>query len=203
MHTNETLPPGVASEEPLTSLPPSRPLETTVSDATNYIFLDDRDALVLSGGGARGAYQVGVLKAMAEWLPADAPCPFEVLVGTSAGAVNAAALGARADSFRDAVQHLEAVWANFRVEQVVRTGDWAMLASGLHWLLSLLTGGALIKPPRSLFDTAPLRDLLAKTIPVDNIRGHIEHGRLRALAVATTSYTTGQAVAFFDGISAI
>ena len=66
------------------------------NDATNYLFFDDRDALVLSGGGARGAYQVGVLKAITEWLPEDAPCPFEVLVGTSAGALNAAAIGARA-----------------------------------------------------------------------------------------------------------
>jgi NTE family protein len=187
----------------LTSLPPSSSREATVADATNYIFMDDRDALVLSGGGARGAYQVGVLKAMAEWLPPDIPCPFEVLVGTSAGAVNVAALGARADSFRDAVEHLEAVWANFRVEQVVRAGDWTMLWSGLHWILSLITGGTMIKPPRSLFDTGPLRDLLARAIPVENIRGHIERGLLRALAVATTSYTTGQAVAFFDGVAGI
>jgi NTE family protein len=187
----------------LTSLPPPSSRETSVADATNYIFLDDRDALVLSGGGARGAYQVGVLKAMAEWLPPDIPCPFEVLVGTSAGAVNVAALGARAGNFRDAVEHLEAVWANFHVEQVVRSGDWTMLKSGLHWLLSLLTGGALIKPPRSLFDTGPLRSLLARAIPVENIPRHIERGLLRALAVATTSYTTGQAVAFFDGIAGI
>ena len=193
----------MVSEEPLTSLPPSSTGEATVADATNYIFMDDRDALVLSGGGARGAYQVGVLKAMAEWLPADVPCPFEVLVGTSAGAVNAAALGAWADNFREAVQHLEAVWANFRVEQVVSAGDWRMLGSGLHWFLSLLTGGTMIKPPRSLFDTAPLRQLIARTIPVENIPGHIDRGLLRALAVATTSYTTGQAVAFFDGIAGI
>ena len=77
----------------------SPPLSTDAArdaagDATNYIFFNDHDALVLSGGGARGAYQVGVLKAIAEWLPADAPCPFEVLVGTSAGALNAAAIGA-------------------------------------------------------------------------------------------------------------
>jgi NTE family protein len=187
----------------LTSLPPSSTREANVADATNYIFMDDRDALVLSGGGARGAYQVGVLKAMAEWLPPEAPCPFEVLVGTSAGAVNAAALGAWADNFREAVQHLEAVWANFRVEQVVSAGDWRMLGSGLHWFLSLLTGGTMIKPPRSLFDTGPLRNLLAKTIPVENIPAHIDGGLLRALAVATTSYTTGQAVAFFDGIAGI
>jgi NTE family protein len=168
-------------------------------DATNYVFFDDRDALVLSGGGARGAYQVGVLKAISEWLPDDAPCPFEVLVGTSAGALNAAAVGAHADSLRAAVQTLEDVWSNFRVEQVVRAGPLTMLRSGLHWMVSLLSGGWIAKPPRSLFDTTPLSELLARAVPVERIPAQIAAGRLHALAVATTSYTTGQAVAFFDG----
>jgi NTE family protein len=168
-------------------------------DATNYVFFDDRDALVLSGGGARGAYQVGVLKAISEWLPDDAPCPFEVLVGTSAGALNAAAVGAHADSLRAAVHTLEDVWSNFRVEQVVRAGPLTMLRSGLHWMVSLLSGGWIAKPPRSLFDTTPLSELLARAVPVERIPAQIAAGRLHALAVATTSYTTGQAVAFFDG----
>ncbi|MDH5274342.1 MAG: patatin-like phospholipase family protein [Gammaproteobacteria bacterium] len=168
-------------------------------DATNYIFFADRDALVLSGGGARGAYQVGVLKAIAEWLPADAPCPFEVLVGTSAGALNAAAIGARAHSLREAVQSLEAVWANFRVEQVVQSNSLTMLRSGLHWMAALLSAGWIAKPPRSLFDTTPLYELLTRAVPLDQIPVQIAAGRLHALAVATTSYTTGQAVAFFDG----
>ena len=172
-------------------------------DATNYLFFDDRDALVLSGGGARGAYQVGVLKAIAEWLPDDTPCPFEVLVGTSAGALNAAAVAAHADSLREAVQTLEDVWSNFRVEQVVRAGSLTMLRSGLHWMISLLSGGWIAKPPRSLFDTTPLGELLARTVPVERIPGQIAAGRLHALAVATTSYTTGQAVAFFDGTEGI
>jgi NTE family protein len=168
-------------------------------DATNYIFFNDHDALVLSGGGARGAYQVGVLKAIAEWLPADAPCPFEVLVGTSAGALNAAAIGARAHSLREAVDSLEEVWSNFRVEQVVRASPLTMLRSGLHWMVSLLSAGWIAKPPRSLFDTSPLHQLLARVVPLEQIPAQIAAGRLHALAVATTSYTTGQAVAFFDG----
>jgi NTE family protein len=176
-----------------------RTSRSETDDATNYVFFDDRDALVLSGGGARGAYQVGVLKAISEWLPEDAPCPFEVLVGTSAGALNAAAIGAHADSLRHAVRTLEDVWSNFRVEQVVRAGALTMLRSGLHWMVSLLSGGWLARPPRSLFDTTPLSELLARTVPVERIPAQIAAGRLHALAVATTSYTTGQAVAFFDG----
>jgi NTE family protein len=178
---------------------PSRSGLTASNDTTNYLFFDDHDALVLSGGGARGAYQVGVLKAIAEWLPADAPCPFEVLVGTSAGALNAAAIGARAHSLREAVQSLEQVWSSFRVEQVVRADSRAMLRSGLHWMFSLLSGGLLAKPPRSLFDTTPLCELLDRVVPLEQIPGQIAAGRLHALAVATTSYTSGQAVAFFDG----
>lgn len=178
-------------------------LATQHTDATNYIFLDDRDALVLPGGGARAAYQVGVLKAMAEWLPEDTPCPFEVLVGASAGALNAAAIAARAHSFREGVRSLQDVWANFRIEQVVRADTLTMLRSGLHWMVSLVTGGSLWSPPRSLLDTSPLRDLIARTIPLDRIPAVVASGRLRAIAVATTSYTTGQAVAFFDGEPAI
>ena len=188
------------SEVTLSSPPlPTSAAQDPTSDATNYIFFSDHDALVLSGGGARGAYQVGVLKAIAEWLPEDAPCPFEVLVGTSAGALNAAAIGARAHSLREAVESLDEVWSNFRVEQVVQAGSLTMLRSGLHWMVSLLSAGWIAKPPRSLFDTTPLYELLSRAVPLDQIPAQIAAGRLHALAVATTSYTTGQAVAFFDG----
>jgi NTE family protein len=183
--------------------PPPGAGQAGATDTTNYVFFDDRDALVLSGGGARGAYQVGVLKAIAEWLPPDAPCPFEVLVGTSAGAINAAAVAARAHSLREAVESLEAVWSDFRVQQVVRADAFEMLRSGLHWMVSLLTAGHLVRPPRSLFDTGPLHELLGRVIPFERIPAQIEAGRLHALAVATTSYTTGQAVAFFDGAEEI
>ncbi len=167
---------------------------------TDYIFFEDREALVLSGGGARGAYQVGVLKAAAEWLPANAPCPFEVLVGTSAGALNAASLAARAHSFREGVDVLERVWANFTVDQVVRTNPGQMLRNGLHWLLALASGGWLLPPPRYLLDTTPLRGLLERTIPIEAIPGAIRDGSVNALAVATTSYGTGRAVAYFDAV---
>lgn len=167
---------------------------------TNYIFFENREALVLAGGGARAAYQVGVLRAMADWLPADSPCPFEVLVGTSAGAINAAALAARARRMSEAVGELERVWANFRVEQVMRADAGSMLRAGLHWMFSMLSGGWLLPPPRSVFDTSPLRDLLQRSIPLERIPASIAAGPIQALAVATTSYSTGRAVAFFEGI---
>ena len=165
---------------------------------TDYRFFENRSALVLSGGGARAAYQVGVLGALAEWLPEDAPCPFSVLVGTSAGAINAAALSARGQRLREAVAELERVWNGFHLEQVVRTDTGAVLRAGLHWAVSLLSGGWLLRPPRSLLDTTPLRELLSRTVPLEQIPAAIAAGPVRALAVATTSYSTGQAVAFFE-----
>lgn len=174
-----------------------------VDTETNYVFFEDREALVLSGGGARGAYQVGVLKAIAEWLPENAPCPFEVLVGTSAGALNAAALAARADNFRAGVAVLEEIWANFTVDQVVRVNPGQMLRNGLHWIASLVTGGWLASPPRYLLDTTPLRGLLERTIRIEHIPDAVAHGPINALAVATTSYTSGRAVAFFDAVPAL
>jgi NTE family protein len=165
---------------------------------TNYVFFENREALVLAGGGARAAYQVGVLGAIADWLPEDVACPFEVLVGTSAGALNAAAIAARAERYRDGVAVLEQVWSNFRVEQVVRTDPVSMVRAGLHWILSMISGGWLLPPPRSLLDTSPLHDLLTRTIPVDRIPGKVAAGLVQALAVATTSYSSGRAVAFFE-----
>jgi NTE family protein len=170
-----------------------------VDDETNYLFLDNREALVLAGGGARAAYQVGVLGAIADWLPDDAPCPFEVLVGTSAGALNAATVAARAARLRDGVAVLERVWSGFQVAHVVRTDPWTVFRAGMQWLLSVASGGWLARPPRSLLDTSPLRRLLLEAIPLADIRDSVAAGHLRALAVATTSYATGRAVAFFDG----
>jgi len=170
---------------------------------TNIFFFADREALVLSGGGARGAYQVGVLKAIAEWLPANVPCPFEVLVGTSAGALNAAALAAGAANLQEAVRTLERVWENFTVDQVIRVDNLTMIRGALQWLISLLSAGWMVRSPRSLLDNSPLRDLIARTIPLEQIRKSIVDGPIHALAVATTSYSTGQAVAFFEALPSL
>jgi NTE family protein len=121
-------------------------------------------ALILTGGGARAAYQVGVLKALAEWLPEDSPCPFPIIVGTSAGAVAAVALAGRSGRFRAAVNALEQVWANFHVEQVFRADTVSMLRAGVHWLLAFVSSGLLLPPPKSLFDNSPLRELLSHTM---------------------------------------
>jgi NTE family protein len=155
-------------------------------------------ALVLTGGGARAAYQVGVLKAVAELLPQQEN-PFRVIVGTSAGAVAAAVLAARADRWRLAVQAIEHVWGNFRTAQVFEVGRMRMLRTGLHWILSLLSGGLLLTAPRSLFDNTPLRNLLTREVRWRGVGRNIRNGHLDALALCGTNYGTARSVAFFEG----
>ena len=156
-------------------------------------------ALVLSGGGARSAYQVGVLKALARLLPGGRN-PFPVIVGTSAGAVSAAVLGAHASQWHGGVAALDEVWSAFRVPQVFRADPAAMLRAGLHWTLSALSAGLLLPAPRSLFDNGPLRTLLARRIDWDAIRGNVEAGVLQALALSATTYSGGRHTVFFEGV---
>jgi len=169
-----------------------------VNPDTNYFFFENREALVLAGGGARAAYQVGVLRAICEWLPKNAPCPFEVLVGTSAGAINATAIAAHASHFNEAVYLLERVWGNFTVDQVMRVNRSSMLRAGLQWLFSLISFGHLLPPPRALLDTTPLRELLPRMLRFEHLKESIAAGPVQALAVAATSYASGRAVAFFE-----
>src|SRR5579871_1850613 len=115
--------------------------------------------LVLTGGGSRSAYQVGALLALSELLP-RARNPFQVIVGTSAGAVAASVLAAEAHQWRRAVSGLERVWANFRSAQVFHVDSPHMLRAGAHWVLSLVSGGLVLSPPRSMLDNSPLRELL-------------------------------------------
>jgi NTE family protein len=161
----------------------------------------ERLGLLLTGGGARAAYQIGVLKAVAEMMPAGSACPFRVISGTSAGGVAAVALASRMSDFRAAVAGLERVWGNFRVEQVFRADMLSMLRAGLHWLLSFVSSGLLLPPPKSLLDNAPLRELLARSLSFRGIRRSIDQGRLLTLGICATGFTSGRSIAFFDGAS--
>ena len=129
-----------------------------------------RAGLVLTGGGARAAYQVGVLKAVRDLLGNPVKNPFPILCGTSAGAINAASLAVSADDFTQAVARLLEVWENMRCERVYRTDFVSMARRGARWLLAmtLVSRGN----PVSLLDNAPLRDMLDKTLAFDRIQGH-------------------------------
>lgn len=154
--------------------------------------------LVLPGGGARAAYQVGVLRAVADLLPARSVNPFPVVTGTSAGAVNATAIAVHADRFRVAIGNLERVWRNFQVGQVFRADTGTMLRSVVHWMLAMMSGGWLLPPPRSLFDNSPLRELLKGQFDFKRIRHSIESGHLDALAMAAAGYDSARSVSFYE-----
>ena len=155
--------------------------------------------LVLPGGGARAAYQVGVLRGIAELLPQGMPTPFPVIAGTSAGAINAAMVASHAQDFGTGVTQLENLWRGIRSEQVFRTGPLTALRSGFRWLRALAFGKLGGNKPMTLLDNAPLRDLLAANIDFLQLRRAIETGALRALAITASGYTSARSISFFDG----
>ena len=157
-----------------------------------------KTALVLPGGGARGAFQVGVLKAIAELLPRRARNPFPIISGTSAGAVNSIVLATRAHKLRTAVAELERVWAHFRCNHVYKTDHLTMVKSSLRWLTSLVLGGRLIDLPTSLLDNTPLRELLQRNVHFPRIRDAIEAGHLEAVAITAASYASARSTTFFE-----
>ncbi len=159
-----------------------------------------RKALILPGAGARGAYQVGVLKGIATMLPENAPNPFAIVSGASAGAINAAVLASRAGKFSAAVAEMEHVWSNFTADQVYRTDNWTMLKTSLHWLSAVVFGGLGRNNPRSLLDSSPLGELLAEKIRFSNIERAIKRGHLDALAITASAYSSARSVTFFQGL---
>ncbi|GAB4123249.1 MAG: patatin-like phospholipase family protein [Rubrivivax sp.] len=175
---------------------------------------DPVTGLVLGGGGARAAYQVGVLRALTalrrEVLGPAATAagnPFPVITGTSAGAINAAALAAQADRFDAAVAALAEVWSRFSAEQVYRADSLGVIRSGAQWLTMLSIGWVLARwrraRPRSLLDNAPLAGLLQRLVPLERIPELCRQGQLRALAVTASSYTSGEHVTFYDAHPAV
>jgi len=159
---------------------------------------DKKTALVLPGGGARGAFQVGVLKAIAELVPKGTVNPFDIISGTSAGAINSVVLAAKARRFRVAVAELERVWAHFRCHHVYRTGNLTMLKSSMQWLFAMVTGGTLVRMPKSLLDNAPLRAMLSRNVRFPRIEHGIEQGWLEAISVTAAGYSSARSTSFFQ-----
>lgn len=157
--------------------------------------MDASTGLVLTGGGARAAYQVGALQALAEILPAS-ELPFPIVAGVSAGAINGAFLAARADAFAEGIGELVDLWRSLTPARIYRTDAASLTALGGAWLrdLSGLFGGGRVN---HLLDTAPLAKLLDAAIPIARVREHVASGRLRGLALTATNYATGHAVTFF------
>ncbi len=162
--------------------------------------------LVLTGGGARAAYQVGVLKAIAqvrrEAGAANTANPFPVIAGTSAGAINAAALACRADDFDGAVAGICEVWENFHAEQVYRSDSIGVIRTGARWLTMMSIGWVIARwrraRPRSLLDNKPLETLLGRLVSTERLQQVMKQGHLHALAVTASSYGSGLHVTFYD-----
>jgi NTE family protein len=165
-------------------------------------------ALVLSGGGARAAYQVGVLRALVRMRRqalgpvAQLRNPFGVICGTSAGAINAAAIACQADRFEAAVEVLAKVWQNFSVDQVYRADSLGVIRSGAQWLTMLSLGWVIARwrraRPRSLLDNTPLAELLQRLVPLQRLPLMLEQRQLHALAVTASSYSSGEHYTFYD-----
>ena len=162
--------------------------------------------LLLTGGGARAAYQVGVLEAIAD-IRASAgrqrgANPFPVITGTSAGAINAAALACGADDFDGAVRRIAQVWRQMRTQQIYRADSLAMLDAAARWRLVLGFGQLVAKwlriRPRSLLDNTPLAGLLAGMVPLERLPQLLQDGHLQSLAVTASSYSSGEHVTFFE-----
>ncbi len=155
--------------------------------------------LVLPGGGARGAYQAGVLKAVSDMLPANHGNPFPILTGVSAGAINATVVANNAMDFHAGIEDLIKVWGNFHCSQVYRSDASFVAKTGLTWLAALTLGGLGPRNPHFLLDNAPLKELLGQHIQFDRVQKAIDEGVLDALAITASGYSQAKAMSFFMG----
>jgi len=170
-----------------------------------------KTALILTGGGARAAYQVGVLQAIQqirrECGEGRRGNPFQIISGTSAGALNGLALACRADHYDLAVRAMVEVWRDFRSEQVYRADSFGVIRSGAQWLTLFSLGWALARwrraRPRSLLDNEPLRDFLPSLFRLDRLPQLMAEGHIDAVALSASSYTTGEHVTFYDSAKPI
>ncbi len=155
------------------------------------------NGLVLSGGGARAAYQVGVLSYIADHAP---EVTFPILTGVSAGAINAAFLAGHKGSASEALGELADAWGRLRVDRVFRADLGSLALSGVRWAWTLGGGGTSLGPTvKGLLNTAPLHEFLTDCLPIDGIQANVTSQRLRALGLTATSYTTGQTITFVHG----
>ena len=161
--------------------------------------------LILTGGGARAAYQVGVLKAIAEFMPRRAHSPFQVICGTSAGALNAVTLAVNAQRFRQGVKYLLGIWTNSQVSDIYRSDTLGVLANSMRWVSGLVLSLLGINRMNriSLLDNSPLATFLEQTLPCEKIQESIDAGVLHALSITASGYGSGHSVTFYQGVAGI
>ena len=159
---------------------------------------ENKLGLVLPGGGARGAYQVGVLKAISEILPDSSKNPFPILSGTSVGAINIALLAAESDSFHNGVSKLSNIWGGFSSNAIYKTNPIMLFLNSLHWLLTFITAGIVVKNPKSLLNNNPLEKMLIDRVDFSQIQKNLDEHHIEAIAVTCASYNRKCTSTFFQ-----
>jgi NTE family protein len=153
----------------------------------------------MPGGGARAAYQVGAIKALAKIIPSHNRDPFPILCGTSAGAINAVALASRTDGFINASDWLEGLWLELSHQHVYRSDFAGLSLNTWRLTISLFNKGIAVGRPVALLDNSPLRKMLKKKINFAGITDNIQQGYLTAACVTAMNYTEGSSCSFFQG----
>jgi NTE family protein len=157
-----------------------------------------KSALVLTGGGARAAYQVGVLKAIAQYMPRNHGIPFPIICGTSAGSINASALACYASCFHLGVKKLELIWKNLTTDQIYTSDASHVLGHISQGILSSFQADYANKPARSILNNEPLRVLLNKVVDFKRIDKNILKGYLSALSITASSYNSSESISFYQ-----
>ena len=157
-----------------------------------------KTALLLSGGGARAAYQVGVLKAISQQFPRSSKLPFQIISGTSAGAINGVAMACYASCFHLGVKKLEWIWRNFNTGQVYYSDYPRVFRQILRGIFSAFQADYANKQPVSLLDNKPLKQLLNKVLDLKRIDRNIIGGYLSSVSVTASCYNNGDSITFFQ-----
>jgi NTE family protein len=166
-------------------------------------YINSNNALVLTGGGARAAYQVGVLSAIAKFMPRNHGVPFPIICGTSAGAINSTALACYASCFQLGVKKLEWVWKNLDPSRIYHSDALRVFSHLSAGLLGSFQADYANKSARSLLNNAPLRDLLNMVVDFNRIDTNIRRGYLSAVSVTASSYSSGDSISFFQSKESI
>ena len=169
---------------------------------TKHAIRSGKIALVLQGGGARGAYHVGVIKAIADITGAPR-CPFQIVCGSSVGAINAASVAMAAIDFQRGSAGLETLWRSLRCHSIYDVRAIPLLMRSSRWAMTLLLGPLGLRMTGGLLDYRPLHDLLRREFSQKHLRHAIQANDLHALCITTSSYGAGTSITFFQGNSSI
>lgn len=156
----------------------------------------NKTGVVLTGGGARAAYQVGVLRAISDMYP-DWSHPFNVIIGTSAGAINAMALAGNRGLFRHNIDHLDKIWSELTMDRVFRS-DTISLMRGFSNIARKMVSRPIETAPVSFLNNSPLRKMLEREIDLQSIRKTIREGHIDAVGLNACGYASGQNICFFE-----